>query len=164
MRDRKILCLLSSILIVLGIDSLHAETPARVDRHGDPLPEGAIARLGTVRWQLPAPGTAVAFSSDGKKIGVGDSSGHVLLFDSATGKEELTLAGPRRIRQPHSLRSRRPHSGHTDRGQAGTPVGCGDRKTHSRSGRQRRADSERNCLHSERRVGHSRLTRQDGGA
>jgi WD40 repeat protein len=88
MRDRKILCLLSSILLVLGINSLHAETPARVDRHGDPLPEGAIARLGTVGWQLPAHGTAVAFSSDGKKIGVGDSSGHVLLFDSATGKEE----------------------------------------------------------------------------
>ena len=51
--------------IAEGID-LPRENPRRVDLHGDSLPEGAIARLGTVRFWL---GNAfAAFSPDGKMI------------------------------------------------------------------------------------------------
>jgi WD40 repeat protein len=62
-------------------------SPARTDRHGDPLPQGAVARLGTVRWRLTAYGTAVAFSPDSKTLATGDEKGTVQLWDTATGKE-----------------------------------------------------------------------------
>ncbi len=52
--------------IVLGAanftvaDSPPSPAEVRVDIHGDPLPEGAIARLGTVRYRAGGPGTFLA--------------------------------------------------------------------------------------------------------
>jgi RNA polymerase sigma factor (sigma-70 family) len=65
-----------------------AEAPrVRADRHGDPLPDGAFARLGTVRWRHGDFVHALAYSPDGKRIvttGVGRA---LVLWDAATGKE-----------------------------------------------------------------------------
>ena len=38
----------------------------RLDLHGDPLPEGAIARLGTSRWRLRA--NMITYSPDGENF------------------------------------------------------------------------------------------------
>jgi RNA polymerase sigma factor (sigma-70 family) len=58
----------------------------RTDRHGDPLPEGAIARLGTVRWRHGDFVHALAYSLDGKMIATTGVGRALVLWDAATGK------------------------------------------------------------------------------
>src|SRR5262249_53190154 len=58
-----------------------------VDRHGDPLPPGAIARLGTVRWRHGGTASFVTFTSDGKQLLSAGADDRVRLWDLATGKE-----------------------------------------------------------------------------
>jgi RNA polymerase sigma factor (sigma-70 family) len=68
--------------------------PARTDLHGDPLPAGALARLGTVRWRHPDGVTLLAFLPDSKIVSAGHD--HVVrLWASDTGREvrRLRVAG-----------------------------------------------------------------------
>lgn len=59
----------------------------RFDRFGDPLPEGAVARLGTVRLRHGSTVTSVAFSPDRKTLASGGQENRVRLWEIATGKE-----------------------------------------------------------------------------
>ena len=62
-------------------------TGRRTDRHGDPLPKGAVDRLGTTRMRLADEVCAVAFLPDGKTVIAGGSDGKVYFWDTRTGKE-----------------------------------------------------------------------------
>jgi RNA polymerase sigma factor (sigma-70 family) len=59
---------------------------AHVDRYGDPLPPGVIARLGTLRFRHEGEANALAFSPDGKIL-AGMCNGNILLWDATTGRE-----------------------------------------------------------------------------
>src|SRR5262249_47570382 len=64
------------------------EEPAPAIHHDDPLPPGAIARIGTVRLQHGAAVSRLTFSPDGKTLAsIGGYSSVVHLWDVATGKE-----------------------------------------------------------------------------
>jgi WD40 repeat protein len=64
---------------------------ARTDLYGDPLPAGALARMGTVRFCYSA--TSIAYSPDGKVLAAGGADNHIRLYDAATGKEIRRLSG-----------------------------------------------------------------------
>src|SRR5262245_46197956 len=65
----------------------HKGNRPRLDAHGDPLPEGAIARLGTVRFRHGYLHSGLAFSADGKSIVASDYYGGVQIWDAADGRE-----------------------------------------------------------------------------
>ncbi len=67
--------------------------PAARDLHGDPLPPGALARLGTIRHR-PA-SSELAVTPDGKTVVTCSYSGRVLRFyDAATGRLRRTRRLP----------------------------------------------------------------------
>jgi len=83
-----------------------AAQPARLDRYGDPMPEGAIARLGTIRLRHTDYLADVVYCPDGKTVAsIGDyslygdttpasTSRHVIHFwDPVSGKEQRRLTG-----------------------------------------------------------------------
>jgi len=75
-------------LLILLLSSV-ASAAEPLDRHGDPLPVGAIARWGTLRFR-PNLGEFgdinVVTSPDGKVLAVGEQSG-VRFFNTADGRE-----------------------------------------------------------------------------
>jgi RNA polymerase sigma factor (sigma-70 family) len=75
----------------------NAVAPA-LDHYGDPLPPGAIARLGTVRFRTDSDTWALTFSRDGKML-VGNTGGRLVVWDAATGKEHYRL--PVEVRSGH---------------------------------------------------------------
>src|SRR5262249_37572115 len=63
------------------------------DRFGDPLPVGAVGRLGTVRLRHGDDINGVAFSPNGKTLASTSLDRTVRLWDMSTGKELLRFLG-----------------------------------------------------------------------
>jgi RNA polymerase sigma factor (sigma-70 family) len=65
-----------------------------VDQLGDPLPAGAIARLGTMRLRHGGTVQGLSISPDGKEIATAGLDGVLHVWDATTGKERLRLTDP----------------------------------------------------------------------
>jgi WD40 repeat protein len=106
-----LIVILGSGILVLGVDTRGALTAApppagrdrtepkpestarvRLDVLGDPLPDGAVARLGTLRLQHGEPVHCLCYSPDGKLI-ASSSNRIVRVWDVATGKEVRRFDG-----------------------------------------------------------------------
>ncbi len=84
------------LLSLAAIAEASAQTqpapPIRTDRYGDPLPAGALTRLGTVRFRMDGLVYACTYSPDGKTLAA-SADDIVYLFDGATGKPLRRLRG-----------------------------------------------------------------------
>src|SRR4051812_24458079 len=80
----------SLISTILGLSvTAHAAAPlqTRHDRYGDPLPPGAVARLGTLRYRVSSSqALGLAFTGDGTQIVSATETGAVEVFDAKTGR------------------------------------------------------------------------------
>ena len=59
------------MVAVLGLTALPPAQQSRVDLHGDPLPAGAVVRLGSTHERRTAYPRTAAWSRDGKLIATG---------------------------------------------------------------------------------------------
>jgi WD40 repeat protein len=92
-RPRLLLCVLALIAATCPASDA-GPAPALTDRHGDPLPPGAVARLGTVRLRQSGGVRSLSFSPDGKMLATAGGDESVFLWDPLTGKELRALRPP----------------------------------------------------------------------
>jgi WD40 repeat protein len=81
---RRLLLLLVLVLVTAALAA--PGQPQGVDANGDPLPKGALARLGSTRWRHETGISAQAASPDGKWLATGGGRS-VRISDAATGKQ-----------------------------------------------------------------------------
>jgi RNA polymerase sigma factor (sigma-70 family) len=68
---------------------------ASVDLYGDPLPEGVVARLGTLRFRHDFQVCHVEFAADGKTLVSGGGTGiGIAIWDAATGRPLRRFSNP----------------------------------------------------------------------
>src|SRR5437660_12119825 len=93
--------LLLAVLVPVLLPGRACAWPPRLDAYGDPLPAGAVARFGTIRWRHDAIIRSVQSSPDGKTLYTDSEDRTVRAWDALTGREQArfpTLAGCWKIR------------------------------------------------------------------
>ena len=74
------------IFVLMLCITKSGDAQMRVDHYGDALPEGAVARLGTVRLRHAFGGARVVYSPEGKSLASTGRFPGVCLWDAETGK------------------------------------------------------------------------------
>src|SRR4051794_19800499 len=87
------ICLLSAVGPRVHGETPTSHEPVRSDQYGDPLPRGATARFGSLRWRTNCAIETVAVSPDGKQVAAIDMHGLVSVRDGATGRELYKFKG-----------------------------------------------------------------------
>src|SRR5215469_436529 len=77
--------------LLAGAGAPPANAGPRADRHGDPLPDGALQRLGTARLRHAGAGGFVAFLADRQTLLSVGPDGTVHFWEAATGRERRRL-------------------------------------------------------------------------
>ncbi len=85
---RSLLSATACLILVCGYS--RADEP-RTDSFGDPLPTGAVARMGTVRLRHAT--LALAYTPDGKMVATGGGDNLIRLWNVADGKEIRQFKG-----------------------------------------------------------------------
>ena len=100
MRSRTVLLLVALLALLPACPSERARVrgPADVDTASDPLPPGAVARLGTTRLRPGGWIDRLMFSPDGKRLvswgGANHVSKAISIWEVATGRELRRIPRP----------------------------------------------------------------------
>jgi WD40 repeat protein len=79
-------------VLSLGCFVRGADDPLTLrDGHGDPLPPGAVGRLGTVRFRHAFEVTALAFAPDGRRLASASGDATACVWDFPSGKELVRI-------------------------------------------------------------------------
>jgi WD40 repeat protein len=96
---------LVTALVLLLVQTLSAADPKpKTDQLGDPLPEGAIARLGSSRLRHAPTVMFLSYSADGKVIASGGQDGAVRVWDMTNGKSLAVLGADPKAGIPTTFR------------------------------------------------------------
>jgi WD40 repeat protein len=79
-------------LALLALAAPLPAQPARKDLAGDPLPKGALARMGSLRLRSDITLACAAFAPDGKALVTAGQSNRLTFWDQGTGKPARTLS------------------------------------------------------------------------
>src|SRR5947209_5667094 len=80
-------CLLACLLLGLTAAAAPAADAAKTDAHGDALPDGALARLGTLRWRAGNSIILTAVLPDGKSVLTVSQDYVAQVWELSSGKE-----------------------------------------------------------------------------
>jgi WD40 repeat protein len=102
-RLSRVVCLFAVLALPLPITALPGETEkgevakkkAGTDHQGDPLPDGALSRLGTTRLRHQGDIGVLAFTAEGKQLASVGADNILRFWEAATGKEihRFTFSG-----------------------------------------------------------------------
>ena len=90
---RRLLLPCATLLLCGASATMADDVKPVVDCHGDPLPAGALARLGTMRLRHGGIVNAVVFSPDGKLLFSGGNDLVIRAWERDTGQERGQLKG-----------------------------------------------------------------------
>lgn len=85
---------ISLVALLANLSAAHAENAKkpRTDLHGDPLPPGTVARLGTIRFRHAGQVTSVASSRDGRLLATGGYDEAIRVWQASSGKALFRFA------------------------------------------------------------------------
>jgi WD40 repeat protein len=86
--------LISWCSLLVALDRPGVGAGPRRDAHGDPLPNGAVQRLGTIRLRHSGMVHAASFSPDGRYLATSGEDGPIRLWEPRTGKLIRRFQGP----------------------------------------------------------------------
>jgi WD40 repeat protein len=95
------------LLVLPGSLLAQDKVSTHTDLFGDPLPEGAVARFGTLHWRHGTRVTSVAFTNDGKELLTTCGDGLFHVWDAVSGKELRRFGDEHRADQGVETISRR---------------------------------------------------------
>ena len=94
------LALITNVLASSGQEKSSQDndrTVKKTDVHGDPLPEGARARMGTLRWRHPANIAFLGFAAKNKQVVTACGDGYFRVWDADSGKVVRKFGKPNQM-------------------------------------------------------------------